>query len=168
MKYILFSILMSLLFCTQIFSQADQLQVSLNSKSNNETALDIQFTWSSNFAPTDGLVIESAQSMMLIPVSVQINGENIWLQNLSSLPENDSVITWQTSSNSLIFLLRNRMVQEGDVINVNCNGMINPEEGAADNVIFIKDITWRAGQIEISDQSYMSGNIPAVPNQEEK
>lgn len=167
MKYNLFSILMSLLFSTQIFSQADQLQVLLNSKSDNETALDIQFTWSSNFTPTDGLIIESAQSMMLIPVSVRINGENIWLQNLSSLPENDSVITWQTSSNSLIFLLRNGMVQEGDVINVNCNGMINQDEGAADNAIFIKDITWRAGQLEISDQSYMSGNIPAVPNQEE-
>lgn len=167
MKYSLFLILMSLLFSTQIFSQANQLQVSLNSKSNSETALDIQFTWSNNFTPTDGLVIESTQPMMLIPVSVQINGENIWLQNLSSLPENDSVVTWQTSSNSLIFLLRNGLVQEGDVINVNCNGMINPDKEAGENAILIKDITWRAGQIEISDQSYMSGNIPAVPNQEE-
>jgi hypothetical protein len=167
MKYSLFYIITSLLFFTQVFSQANQLQVSLSNKSNSEKALEIQFTWSSNFTPTDGLVIESTQPMMLIPVSVQINGENIWLQNLSSVPENDSVVTWQSSSNGLIFLLRNGLVQEGDVINVNCNGIINPNEETEDEVILIKDITWRAGQIEISDQSYITGNIPDVPNQEE-
>ena len=163
MNYKIHPIVFIVLIATQIFAQAEKLQISVNSNAENEPTLEFALAWNMNFNPTDGLKIETSPEIYLVPKSLLVNGKSMWLQNLSTIPEQDSVITWQSSPNGIILLFREDLIKNGDQLNINCNGSMKTG-GEEQHSIQIKDVEWSSGNLEVSEQSFVNGPIPATPN----
>ncbi len=163
MNYKIHPIVFIVIIATQMFAQANRLQISVNSNAENEPTLEFALAWDMNFNPTNGLKIETSQEIYLVPKSLMVNGKGMWLQNLTTIPEQDSVITWQSSPNGIILLFREDLIKNGDQLNINCNGSMKAG-GEEPHGIYIKDVEWRSGNIEVSEQSFVNGSIPATPN----
>jgi hypothetical protein len=134
---------------------------------NGDAEWRFNLEWDSNFQPTDGLEINIPETLILIPVSIQVNRNALWLQNAEVIPQQDSVISWQSAPGSIVLLFKSGLVKNGNQLTLIFNGSFLQKE-TRENIIQVKDVVWQSGTIEISDVVQATGTLPAFPNIEEK
>jgi hypothetical protein len=154
-------------FTYQIFPQANQNQISIKVAQNGEAEWRFNLEWNSNFQPTDGIDVDLPETIMLIPVSIKINDGNLWLQNSAVIPEQDSVISWQSTPGSIILLFKSGLVRNGDQLTLLFNGSFLQKKSGG-NIIQVRDVVWQSGTIETSDVVQATGTLPVISNIEEK
>lgn len=146
-----------------LLAQSDVLKVNAQPIPDSKSDLELVFDLNLPSAPSNGLVIELPEEVMAIPVSVQINGKQMWLQNLTSVPKRDSVIAWQIIPKGLMLLFKEGLVGAGTNLRVTCitstlKSTRTPRE------VKIKNIISQSDGIKVSNQTMATGIIPSMTN----
>ena len=162
MKFKYSALLIILFWSISLFAQQNEIELALNPLPGTQSDWEFQLSLDFKISPANGLVIELPDEIKLIPVSIKINGAEVWLQNIITVPERDSVIAWQTVSEGIILLYKKKLVQSGDMFTMKCMATIN-ELPLKQARVRIKEVVWQSDNLKISDQAFATGTIPRIP-----
>ncbi len=162
MKIVRFSLFIVLVFLLELFAQNNDLQVTVKPISGSEVDWEVELSTVLPISPARGFVLEIPEEIVPIPVAVRANGKDLWLQNIASVPERDSVIAWQTVNSGIMFLYRDRLLQAGDRLTIKFIASVfkTPKE----NKITIKEIVSRNDGLKVSNRGFVTGSIPSFSN----
>jgi len=163
MKIVRFSLFIVLIFILELFAQSNDIQVKIRSIPGSEVDWEFELSVVLPVSPSQGFILEIPEEIVPIPVAVRANEKDLWLQNISSIPERDSVIAWQTVNNGIMFLFRDKLLQAGDrlVIKFMATVLKTPE---GNKKITMKEIVSRNDGLEVSNREFVSGSIPSISN----
>jgi hypothetical protein len=147
-----------------LFSQQTNLSVNLNPIPNTTRDYTVEINLVLPITPADGVAIEAPQEISLIPVAISINESQLWLQNLSSIPSQDSVVAWQLVPQGMLMVFKNGLFKSGDEIKLRCiSTMQNPD--LSQNLFNAKEIISQTDGLRIANESFASGIMPQISNQ---
>ncbi|MEJ2051006.1 MAG: hypothetical protein P8Y60_14415 [Calditrichota bacterium] len=164
MKSIL--IILLLVWVSLTYSQTGDINVTVNRMSDSGSDWELNFSVNLNFNPGSGLSFQLPAGISVIPVSIQLNGREMWLQKKMALPDRDSVLTWEFTAQSLSIFFRNGFLKNGDVLTVKCQARIQQTDSSP-NTVILKEAFITVNGINLSDRDFGSGAIPVIANQEE-
>lgn len=166
MKSKLIFIILSLLWATLSLAQTADIRTTLNQISDSGKDWELNFSLNLNFSPAEGFVLQLPEKILLVPVSIQVNNKNMWLQKKTAIPDRDSVVTWEFTSQGLSLFFRNGSLKNGDALGIKCHASFSKTD-IGQNTVELKEAFLTPSGIEVSDQNYASGTIPLTSNQEE-
>jgi hypothetical protein len=159
-------IILLLVWATLTYAQTGDINVTLNPISESGSDWELNFSVDLNFDPGSGLSFQLPAGISVIPISVQLNGREMWLQKKMALPDRDSVLTWEFNAQSLSIFFRNGLLKNGDVLAVKCQASIQQTDSSSSSVI-LKEAFITNNGINLSDRDFGRGAIPVIANQEE-
>ena len=147
-----------------LFSKQTDVSVNLNPLPNNARNYTVEINLVLPLTPSDGVVIKVPQEIQLIPVAISLNDSQLWLQNMLSVPSQDSVVAWQSVSDWIMMVFKNGLFQTGDEIKLRClSKMHHPD--LSQNLFIIKELDSRTDGLRITLESFASGSIHQISNQ---
>jgi hypothetical protein len=164
MKSIL--IILLLVWVPLTYAQTGDINVTLNRMSDSGSDWELNFSVNLNFDPGSGLSFQLPAGISVIPISIQLNGREMWLQKKMALPDRDSVFTWEFTAQNLSIFFRNGFLKNGDVLAVKCQASIQQTDSSSSAVI-LKEAFITDNGINLSDQDFGRGAIPVIANQKE-
>jgi hypothetical protein len=160
MKKIIF--IVSLALSYNLFAQQSTLDITLESVTENNINWEMVLSLTGSNTIESGIAIILPQGLQAIPMNVQIDDKNVWLQNSDQAPQLDSVVTWQDTEQSLIILFSSGLVLGGESVQITCMTSLLRSPISTEEVIEIKPVQSASVPIQISDQIFASANIPVT------
>jgi len=160
MKKILFVVF--LVFSYNLFAQQSTLDITLESVSENNINWEMVLAFSGSNTIENGIAITLPEGLQAIPMNVQIDDKNVWLQNSDQVPQLDSVVTWQNTEQGLVVLFSAGLVSGGESVQITCMTSLLRSPISTGEVIEIRAVQSASQPVEISDQIYASANIPVT------
>lgn len=157
-------IILSILWTTLIWAQTAEISTTLNRISPLGEDWQLTFRVNLNFEPTDGLSFQLPEGISVIPISIQLDDKEIWLQNKMAIPNRDSVITWNFTAPELSFFFRNGLLKNGELLTINCHAII-PQTDSFPAPVSLKEATLSDAGINLSEQDYARGTISLISSQ---
>lgn len=112
---------------------------------------------------SNGILLETPQEVMLIPISLRINQEEMWLQNILSVPDRDSVIAWQNMPQGIMLIAKSDLLNSGDNIQLKC--MANIQDSELEQAeIRLKEVVSQTDGLKVSTNVFSSVQIPSIGN----
>ena len=91
-----------------------------------------------------GVFVELPNKLIVTPISIKVNDQDLWLKNTNEISENDLVVHWEYVENGLILRFTDNLIQSGNQLSL--NGLSSTSNNLDDDtVISIK-------QMENNDQ----------------
>ncbi len=159
-------LIMTIFWATLLPAQTGEISTVLNRMSDSTPDWELNLTVNLNFESVNGLSFQLPAGISVIPVSIQLNGREVWLQNKLAVPDRDSVITWDFTSQGLSFFFRNGLLKNGDVLAISCHASI-PQTDNFPAAVVLKEASISDNSINLSERDYARGTIPLISNQEE-
>ncbi len=161
-KIFAFSLLL-LLFSLPVFAQPGNLAIRMNPLPNTPYDWELTFDFVAPVNADGAFVLQLPEGLLPVPFTVKINGNTLWLQNLLTVPEDDSVIAWQFIPEGLLLLFKPGVLKQGDRVEINCLLTVK-EPDKEPKEVTLKAVKWSAGKVQIDNRVLASGMIPAFAN----
>jgi len=161
LQYLIYVVFFSLV--VQLFGQQNRAKISLLPIPGSDREWEFNLNIDLPITPADGIVLEVPAGVALIPIAVQIDKRDVYLQNILAVPRRDSVIAWQRVSAGLLLLCRKNLLNAGKNFSLKCisTGMDLPLDGRKVN---LKEIVSKPDGIKISNRVFATGTIPLPSN----
>ncbi|GAB4378918.1 MAG: hypothetical protein Kow0042_27830 [Calditrichia bacterium] len=153
--------LLFIFLVTPLLSQPSSLAIRLQNIPDTEGEWELRATLNLNQNLANGFVVQVSENMPMIPVTVRLNNRSVWLQNLLSVPQRDSVIAWQKVTDGIMFLCQDDFLKAGDVMEIIFMVSLN-NSSQNESQMVLREIVNRADGVKVSNQSFVSGTIPAM------
>ena len=116
------------------YGQSTSLSVSFNNedliKSNVQMELTINIE-----SPIDSLLFISLPSKLkVIPISIQKNNQNLWLQNSVKAPKKELLVSWVDSASLLKFRFLPGTIVNGDKVIIVCMAKFSGKPAVEDKI----------------------------------
>lgn len=162
MKYRAFILIVLVFSSTIIFAQSNPLQIEL---ADLQADVQVNISWRTTLRPA-GLLITVPAEVQLVPISIALDNRPLWLLKDSAVPKRDSVIAWQTTPEGLILLFREGLVENNQMLKLNCHSnLANSQVGPVE--VQIRAVQATDSGIETASPVLSSGIIPARQTQTE-
>ena len=161
-KILTFSLLLSLL-SLPLVAQPGGIRVQSNPLPNTRFDWELKFDFEVPNAVEGAFLLELPPDLQPVPVTVAVNGKQLWLQNLLSVPQGDSMVAWQLFPEGLLMLFKPGVLKQGDRVEINCLVTVKRAEEKTGEVA-LKAVIWSAGRVQIVNRALASGTIPAFTN----
>jgi hypothetical protein len=127
--------------------------------------IEATFSWQSSRNIESGLIFSLSENIKAVPISIRIDNREMWLKKGLETPANDTIICWDLTPGGLILLFSNGLINNNTSLDVRCHASLTKgrEDTAA---VEIREVTFRNGESEISENSIASTSVPVVNNQE--
>ena len=155
--YVIFLILTS-----GLLAQDNILDLTMAKRAQSESNWDLNIILNSPQSLQPGISIEVPQQIRVIPLSIQVNQKNYWLQNSNQVPEIDSAATWQATNEGLLILFQENQVANGDILRIDCLVTLLTNQVSNEEIIQIKPVSGSAENYQVGDQIVASKNIPVT------
>jgi hypothetical protein len=166
MKYRYIFLILTIFWTTLLPAQTGDISTALNRMSDSSPDWELSLTVNLNFEPANGLTFQLPAGMKVIPVSIRLNGQEMWLQNKLAIPDRDSVIVWDFTAQGLSLFFRNGLLKNGDMLAISCHASI-PQTDNFPATVILKEASLSDNSINLSERDYARGTIPLISNQEE-
>lgn len=166
MKYRYIFLILTIFWATLLPAQTGDINATLDRMSDSVPDWELDLSVNLNFEPATGLAFQLPAGMKVIPVSIRLNGEELWLQNKLVIPDRDSVITWDFTAQGLSIFFRNGLLKNGDVLAITCHASI-PKTDNFPATVSLKEASLSDTGINLSEQNFARGTISLISNQEE-
>ena len=153
MKYFHFLGVFLVFQATVLFAQPGTLLLKMSPVANTNRDFDFELNLQLSITPANGI--------SLVPVSAKLNGNNLWLRHLSTIPTQDSVVAWEAGPQDLKLFLKARVLQSGDVLNLICRTTVRNSNLDQNNVV-VKEILSLVNGTQVAEQGFASGAIPPI------
>jgi len=157
------SLIMILFLITGIYAQQAEVGVRIDPIPQTTSDWECDLTLNLNIAPANGILVEMPKEIVLIPVSLEINKKQVWLQNSFSEPVRDSVVAWQKVPEGIMLFFEENLLKSSDELHIKCVGNILKTPLVKNQVNF-KEIVAGSDGNKVSDQVFASGIIPSISN----
>jgi len=157
---------MTIFWSTLLPAQTGDINTALNRMSDSSPDWELSLTINLNFEPANGLTFQLPAGIEIIPVSIRVNGKEMWMQNKLAVPNRDSVITWDFTAQGLSIFFRNGLLKNGDVLAITCHASI-PKTDNFPATVSLKEASLSDTGINLSEQNFARGTISLISNQEE-
>lgn len=161
LQYLIYIVFFSLI--VQLFGQQNRAAISLLPIPGSDGEWEFNLNVDLPIAPANGFVLEIPEGVELIPIAMQINKHDVYLQNILTIPQRDSVIAWQRVSTGLLLLCRKNLLDAGENFSLKCisTGVDLPLDVRRVN---LKEIISKPDGIKISNRVFATGTIPLPSN----
>ena len=116
----MFFLIITVLTTQVLFAQNSNLEIQLskhpNTQANYELKIQVRFAGQIE----SGLLIELPASIKVVPSAIELNNNPLWLKNISSIPDSDSVVNWELIPDGLILRFKDNLLKVNDLLNVTC------------------------------------------------
>jgi len=161
MVYRIILVLFCILPATFLFAQADNLTINVNRMSPQSADWEATFSWQSSLNLQNGLIFELSENMQVVPASVRVDDQEMWLKQGLEIPTNDSVVCWEVSPEGLILLFAENRINSGNRLAVRCHAAFTA--AASDTAtVQLREVRFRSGQAETQNSSLAEGIIPDI------
>ena len=147
-----------------LFSQQTNLTINLNPMPNTTRDYAIEINLVLPITPADGVAIEVPQEISIIPVALSLNDSQLWLQNILSIPSQDSVVAWQMVPEGIMMVFKNGLFKTGDEIKLQCISTMQNLD-FSQNLVTAKEIVSQTDGLRVTDEGFASGSVPPISNQ---
>ena len=113
MKKIITIIALSFQF---LFAQQNMMTISTAKNSGSEVDWETTITINVTDEIQTGFRLSMPAALRLIPLSVQIDQKNLWLQNATVVSGVDSVVSWSLLTDGVVFQFKTDQLRYGDQI----------------------------------------------------
>lgn len=161
MKYFHFLGVFLVFQATVLFAQPGTLLLKMSPIANTNRDFDFELNLQLSITPANGISIELPDGISLVPVSAKLNGNNLWLRHLSTIPTQDSVVAWEAGPQDLKLFLKAGVLQSGDVLNLICRTTVRNSNLDQNNVV-VKEILSLVNGTQVAEQGFASGAIPPI------
>lgn len=159
--YKLVTIILITIFSSNGWTQTTDARVDLNPISGTESDWNFNISVGLSRTPGIGLVIEIPEEIVVIPASIKINGRQVWLQNSTEAPQQDSIVSWISLPNGLAFLFKNGLIRTGD--NIDFEGIASVIKSTdTEKFLDIREVISQSEGITASDEILANGQIPPI------
>jgi hypothetical protein len=164
-RFYIFSIIL-FISTAWLYGQQNRLQVSIKALPQSQADWEMTLNWESGIALNGGILFQLPAGINMVPLSIQLDGAELWLLKGNSVPQQDSVVVWQVTPQGLILLFKSNLVKAGDGMLIRCQAQISNglPEGST---VQVKEVTNQNGNLRLLEQSMASANIPSIPQKEE-
>ena len=97
-----------------LFAQQNMMTISAEKKSGSEVDWETTITINVTDEIKAGFQLILPVDLRLIPLSVQINQKNLWLQNATVVSAVDSVVSWNLLADGVVFQFNPDQLKSGD------------------------------------------------------
>ncbi|UCF65739.1 MAG: hypothetical protein JSW33_07870 [bacterium] len=161
MVYRIIFVLFCILPASFLFAQTDNLNINVNRMSPESSDWEATFSWQSSANLQGGLILELSDNIQVVPASVRIDDQEMWLKRGLEIPANDSVVCWEASEEGLILLFRESRITNNSRLQVRCHAAFIPT--ASDTALVqLREVRFRSGQTETLDAALAEGTIPNI------
>jgi len=144
-----------------LFAQADNLTINVNRMSPESSDWEATFSWQSSATLQNGLILEISDNMQVVPASVRVDGQEMWLKRIVEIPVNDSVVCWEISERGLMLLFTENRISNGGRLEVRCHAAFTAAVSDTATVQ-LREVRFRSGQVETQNSSLAEGIIPDI------
>ena len=115
MKKIITIIVLSFQF---LFAQQNMMTISTAKNSGSEIDWETTITINVTDEIQTGFRLSLPAALRLIPLSVQIDQKNLWLQNATVVSGVDSVVSWSLLTDGVVFQFNPDQLRPGDQLTI--------------------------------------------------
>ena len=166
MVYRLFILVLLGSFLTLGYSQDNSLQISASPMDGSASDFEITFSWPSASTAGDGVDLQVPAQVKVVPRSIRVNGQEMWLKKSLEIPDQNSVVCWSDGESGLQLFFAEGFLQGGLNLEVRCHAGINGSVSDT-TVASISVVNLQNGNAETSSTILIQGNFPAISNQTE-
>lgn len=153
------------LLITSLYAQSNDLIVNVSRMSGDTPDLEATFSWQSSRNIQSGLIFTLSENMKAVPISIRVDEREMWLKRGLETPVNDTIICWDLAPGGLILLFSNGLISNNTGLDVRCHASFT--QGRGDTaVVELREVVFRDGESEISENSIAATSIPIVNNEE--
>jgi len=143
-----------------LVAQTQGLELNLQQQGDNNLNWELTIAFSVTNTTQTGMFLDIPEQLRVVPMNVQVNQANIWLQNSEQVPQMDSVATWQGVDQGLVFIFTEGLLNSGNQLQITCMATLVQKELSVEEVIEVRPILTTTTPVQISDQVVASANIP--------
>lgn len=117
MKNFFCILVFAVLFTIPAYSQNTNLEMNIQKIQNTDNwELILNYTFAS---PVDsGIFVELPVNLAATPVSISLDGQEMWLKNSKENINNDSVVYWASSDSGIVLRFNSGLIQANSRISV--------------------------------------------------
>lgn len=119
MKFFLSVLLFFVVMSGMAFAQTGILSTDLQ-KIQNTDNWEFNLQYNFNNPASNAIIIELPANFKVTPISINIDGQDMWLKNSAEVTENDSVVFWENSDKGLILRFSENLVRSAVKLNMKC------------------------------------------------
>jgi hypothetical protein len=142
LKTILFYIA---IFAQMVYSQSSILEISTEKISANDVNWDATLSFTSAAALQSGFVLELPAAVHMVPIAVTVNDQDLWLQNGTQAAQVDSVVTWYSGSQGLVFMFNPSGLGAADRLQIRMMTTLHGKRADTESAIRLR--AYNAGQV---------------------
>jgi len=109
-------VLIIALFAQILPAQQSNLTIDLQPVAKSGINWETTMTLDAQNGMENGFLVEIPAGIKMVPLSVEINQNEMLLQNIMATPSKESVISWDISEEGLVFFFQNGQLSPGDKI----------------------------------------------------
>lgn len=162
---VIFLLLLGFLL-TALHAQDNSLQLTVNPMSDNATDYEVNFAWQATGSPQDGLAIQVPPAVKVVPQSVRVNDQELWLKKSLERPVQDSVVCWEEGEDGLLFFFAEGVIQNGTRLAIRCHGGVS---GVVSDTALaqVREARLQGETAQVTDAVLTQTRFPAITNQTE-
>jgi hypothetical protein len=153
--------LLTVLFAQVVFAQSGDLGVEIQNIAQSESNWEISFSYNISNNSQPGILLELPGELKVIPMQIQLNQTNLWLQNKDEISQSVIVVNWQTLPEGLQLLFAENQVAAGDQLLIKTMATLIRKEMNPGAAVQIRRVE-RVGETkQFSDQVLATTPFPA-------
>jgi hypothetical protein len=134
--------------------------------SDNAMDYEVNFAWQATGSPQDGLAIQVPSAVKVVPQSVRVNDQELWLKKSLERPAQDSVVCWEEAEDGLLFFFAEGAIQSGTRLTIRCHGGVSGS--VADTALAqVREASLQGETAQVTDAVLTQTNFPAITTQTE-
>ena len=166
MVYRVISLFLLGFFLTTVHAQDNSLQLTVNPMSDNASDYEVNFAWQATGSLQEGLAIQVPSAVKVVPQSVRINDQELWLKKSLERPEQDSVVCWAEGEDGLLFFFAEGLIQSGARLAIRCHGGVSGS--VADTALAqVREARLQGESAQVNDAVLTQTRFPAITTQTE-
>ena len=156
--------LICIFLISPFIAQAQDLDLIFERQGDDNLNWEMTIIFTVTNATQSGMLVEIPEQIRVVPMNVQINQNDIWMQNSEQVPQIDSLTTWHSVDEGLIFLFRDGLLSSTDQLQMTCMATLLEKQIPSEAVIQIRSVV-NTNPIQISEQIIASRNIAITLNE---
>jgi hypothetical protein len=144
------------------YAQSPAIEISLEKITGSSNDWNMSFTVDLSETVRDGFALELPGTIKTVPVSLQLNGESLWLKKSEEPPSLEFTLTWfKDDSGRVIFRFTENRLNAGDQLVINCTANIK-EPPATESEVTLKRLIRRGENVLSGEETWISRTLPTI------
>lgn len=152
-------VLITAIFSQILLAQQNNLTIDLQPVKESKVNWEATLTVDALNGMQNGILIEVPAGLKMVPLTVRINQNEMFLQNIKEIPSKESVICWDLSPEGIILFFSDGRFNTGDRLIIKTMTTLIKKRIIQDAVVNIRSVQNIKPTIQYSEDVKSSANL---------